>query len=285
MFGVNVESSRSEIAEDFAPEVESDVGTSEIRCGFTRMNVQKHSVASVVFLFIVGFVIPAEAQFRGGGDDGGRGGRGGPGGGFRGGPGGGGPGGGFRGGPGGGFGGPPGGGTRGRGEGGRGGFDPSSFLSRLDANGNGKIDPDEQQGPASMLIQRLQSVDSSIRPGESISLSRITDAFNKMRGERASGSDDPRSRGSRTSAADEAMEPELLVPGFGTEAEPIPLMGFGPAAEMLSSVVVTEADLREARERLSRYDRNRDGALTKEEMTRFFGQPDGFRSQQGWSID
>ncbi len=72
--------------------------------------------------------------------------------------------GGFRGGGGEGFRGGGGEGFRGGGgEGGRGGFDPSSFLSRLDANGNGQLDPDEMQGPlASCLSEWLGTIPRSI---------------------------------------------------------------------------------------------------------------------------
>ncbi|NNE01096.1 MAG: EF-hand domain-containing protein [Pirellulaceae bacterium] len=208
---------------------------------------------------------------RGGGDfGGGRGGGGGPGAGGRGG--GGGPG-------GGGFGGMRGGtgGTRGGG-----GFDPSGFLSRLDANGNGILDPDEQQGPAQFLISRMQQSDPSIKPGQPISIKKVTESFNKMREQRDSGNDPRGSRGGG-SAADDALEVELLVPGFGIESEPIPLMGFGPAAELLT-VVVTEADKKEAAERMRRYDRNRDGFLTKDEVSssRFAGNPMDFdRNKDG----
>ena len=254
------------------------------------MNSSKITVTVGVFAILLVLHSPVFAQFPGGRGD--RGGRGGDGGGFRGGgP----PGGGFgdrggRGGPpGGGFGdrggrgGPPGGfGSRGSRGGPGGGFDPSGFLSRLDANGNGKLDPDEQQGPAQFLIQRLQSVDPSIKPGQPISIQRVTESFQKMREQREQGDSRDRDRGRSSSASDEALTPELLVPGFGSEAPPPTLLGFGPAAEMLS-VAVTDADRKEARDRLRRYDRNRDGVLTKEELSsRFSGNPMDFdRNKDG----
>ena len=69
----------------------------------------------------------------------------------------------------------------------RGGFDPSSFLSRLDANGNGVLDPSEQQGPAQFLIGRMAQSDPSIKAGQPIPLKKITDGFQKMREQRESG--------------------------------------------------------------------------------------------------
>jgi hypothetical protein len=75
--------------------------------------------------------------------------------------------------------------------------------------------------------------------------------------------------------------PELLVPGFGLDETPEPLLGFGPTAEMLA-VEVTEEDEREAAERLRRYDRNRDGYLTSQEVSRFSGNPMDFdRNRDG----
>lgn len=225
--------------------------------------------------------LPVIAQRPGGDERGGFGGRGGSseGGGFRGGP----PGGGFggRGGfgggpPGGGFGGGPPSGGRG-GSSGRGGFDPSSFLSRLDTNGNGVLDPDEQQGPAQFMIQRMQSSDPSIKPGQPIPLKKITDGFQKMREQQGGGDSDP-----NRPSDDDLLTPELLVPGFGIESDPIPLMGFGAAAEMLS-VAVTEADEREANDMIRRFDRNRDGVLSGDEISsRFSGNPLDFdRNKDG----
>jgi Ca2+-binding EF-hand superfamily protein len=165
----------------------------------------------------------------------------------------------------------------------RGGFDPSSFLSRLDRNNNGTIDPDEQQGPAQFLIRRVQSVDPDIKPGEPISLKRITDAFEKMRSGRGGDDDDSRDRGRRGSDDDDdGLTPELLVPGFGVETGPPMLAGFGPAAEMME-VVVTDKDRDEARNTIRRFDRNRNGVLDREEISsRFSGNPMDFdRNKDG----
>ena len=163
----------------------------------------------------------------------------------------------------------------------RGGFDPSGFLSRLDRNGNGTLDPDEQQGPAQFLIQRLQSVDPSIKSGQPISIKRVTEAFQKSRGgdsggDSKGGSSDPRR------SSDDALTADLLVPDFRVETDPVMLPGFGPTAEMMS-VAVTDADRNEARQTLGRYDRNRDGVLTKDELSsRFSGNPMDFdRNKDG----
>lgn len=263
------------------------------------MNTAK-LISSLAFSFVFAVSVNAQPPGRGGSDaGGGRGSRGGDaGGGFGGGRGGGGDAGGrggFGGGrgggdAGGGFGGGRGGGDAGGGRGGapggggstRGG-DPSAFLARLDTNGNGVIDVSEQQGPAQFIISRMSQSDPSIKAGQPISIKKISESFTKAREARASGTTNPR-------AADDAMEIELLVPGFGVEEMPEPLMGFGAAAEMLS-IAVSAEDEREAAERMRRYDSNRDGYLTAKETERFAGNPmdfdrnkDGKLSQQELAV-
>ena len=151
----------------------------------------------------------------------------------------------------------------------------------MDANGNGVLDVNEQQGPAQFVIGRVQQYDPSIKGGQPIPLKKLTDAFNKAREQRDSGND-PRGGSGGTSAADEALETELLVPGFGVEQELVPIMGFGPTAELLA-VIVTDADRREAADRMRRYDRNRDGFISKDELSsRFAGNPMDFdRNRDG----
>jgi len=156
-----------------------------------------------------------------------------------------------------------------RSDGRRRGFDPSSFLERLDRNGNGQLDPDEQQGPARFLIRRLESQDSSIRAGSPIPLSRLTKAFEQMRRGRTSddGDRDDRSRRRSSRRSDELDEPEPLVPGFGTENAPMLLPGFGPEADRFQVAVLPE-DQDAARRAMRRYDRDRDGLLDGREISR-----------------
>lgn len=222
---------------------------------------------------------------RGDRDRGDRGARGDDRGGFRGGPPGGFPGGGFPGGgppgggfPGGGFpgGGPPGGGF----PGGGGGFDPNSFIERLDRNGNGMLDPDEMEGSAGFIISRLQRDDPSIRTDRPIPISKIKEAFDRMRAARESGGTSSPSGGSdrgrddSTERLNAAMTAPALVPGFGGEAPVLPpVLGFGSSAELMS-VEVTPADLKEAEDRLERYDRDKNGFLAGDELSsRWSGNP------------
>ncbi|HAY79969.1 MAG TPA: hypothetical protein DCY79_09220, partial [Planctomycetaceae bacterium] len=57
-------------------------------------------------------------------------------------------------------------------QGGRGGFGggPADFLRRLDRNGNGVLDPEEQQGPAGFILQRMQANNPKIVPGKPIKI-------------------------------------------------------------------------------------------------------------------
>ena len=188
---------------------------------------------------------------RGGGDRGGRGGggeRGGPGGGFGGGP------------PGGGFGG-RGGGDRGGFGGSRGGFDPSAMISRLDRNGNGTIDPEENTGFAAAMISRLAQRDPSIDTSKPIPISKLSASVSAAAASRGGGE-----RGGPPSSTPASSEPELLVPDFSPDVEPALPEGFGAINDALFSVKVEDRDIKEGEERIRRYDRNKDGKLSAEEL-------------------
>ncbi len=183
------------------------------------------------------------------------------------------------------------------GRGGRGGFDPSSFLSRMDANGDGIIDVDEQKGPAQFMLSRLQSYDPGLKLGKPIPLSSITKTFEKARAARESGRgyegrgrgrgddrDRDRERNDRE-AADQAMTVELLVPGFGDHEDmlaQLPLQGFGAHAELLL-IEVTEEDEKTAASRIRSFDKNKNGVLEKDEFSKdFAGNPMDFdRNRDG----
>jgi len=150
------------------------------------------------------------------------------------------------------------------------------MIDRMDRNNNGMIDPDEMEGPAQMMISRLQREDPSIRTDRPIPVAKIKEAFEQMRGGRGSGDRgegagfDPREQ------INAALTPAPLVPGFGAPQVLEPVLGFGPTAELLS-VEVTPADLKSAEETLQRYDRNRDGFISGEEVSRrWSGNPMDF---------
>ena len=144
-------------------------------------------------------------------------------------------------------------------EGGFGGFDPSQFLGRMDRNGNGMLDLDEMEGPARFMIERMARGNPSIDMTKPIPLSKITEAFQAMR----SGG----SSSFSSSSSDEAMsEATTLVPGFGIKKEKVPVPGFGSNATAIN-IRVEEQDIRDADERMGRYDTNRDGVLDSSEVT------------------
>lgn len=176
------------------------------------------------------------------------------------------------------------GGDQGGDRGGGGGFDPSGFLDRLDQNKNGMLDPDEMQGPAQFMVSRLQRDDPSIRADKPIPLKKFREAFDKMRGggDRwggGGGESSDEARKATEQKISEAMIATPLVPGFGSPEEDLmrePLLGFGPAAEMMA-VEVTAKDQQDAEENLRRSDRNSDGVLSGDELSsRWSGNPMDF---------
>lgn len=143
----------------------------------------------------------------------------------------------------------------------RGGFDPSSMLSRLDTNQNGQLDPDEMQGPARFMLERMAQGNPRLDMSKPIPLSTITAEFERMRSERMGGE----WSGSLSSGDSDTAAETVLVPGFGTSKSLTPPKGFGSKADV-PSVKVEEADMAEAEERVRRYDRNRDNLLDEEEI-------------------
>ena len=83
-----------------------------------------------------------------------------------------------------------GGGDRG-GDRGGGGFDPSSFLTRMDANGNGMLDPEEAQGPARFMLDRMARDNPNIDLSKPIPMSTLTEALQRMRSGGSSSSGSP----------------------------------------------------------------------------------------------
>ncbi len=180
------------------------------------------------------------------------------------------PGGGDRGGqPGvGGRGGPPGGDRGGQPSG---GFDPAAMLSRLDANGNGSIDPDEMQGPARFMLDRLgrdnPEIAAAMSASKAIPLSKITKTIEKMRGDSGgSSSNNNNNNSGNSSSGSTPKEPEPLVPGFGIKKEVTSILGFGVDGSLSAAVKIEDRDLKEAAERMQRYDNNKDGILDEKEI-------------------
>jgi hypothetical protein len=165
---------------------------------------------------------------------------------------------------GGGMGGSPfGGGMGGPMGGGMGGFDPSAMLARFDRNGNKMLDPDETQGPAGFFLQRMAQSNPKIDLSKPIPLETIAGEFDRMRQERM-GMGGESFGGAPTDQ--EPTGPKPLVPTFGIPTTLGTVPGFGTQSGGEAPVEVTTRDLREAEDRMGRYDRNADGFLSAEEI-------------------
>ena len=104
-----------------------------------------------------------------------------------------------------------------------------------------------------------------------IPIDTIIAEVERMRGGGAGG---PGGGGSEEAISESSSnEPQLLVPDFRLSYSPPAVPGFGSTSGA-PSVKVTDRDRAEAEERLRRYDRNRDGFLTPDEL-----------SQGRWSDD
>ena len=155
----------------------------------------------------------------------------------------------------------------------------SDFISRMDANGNGSLDPDEQ-GRLRPLLERISSArrergETSLDLSRPIAIRRLSDEMNRMREQREQGGSSRGSQGRGGSSnlgrgdSGNLSKTELppLVPDFLFEEEVyIPLPGFGPEGER-NTVNVTEADRKEAAQTMKRYDKNGDSVLSKDEIS------------------
>jgi Ca2+-binding EF-hand superfamily protein len=158
------------------------------------------------------------------------------------------------------------------------------MLSRMDANGNGSLDPEELQGPARFMLDRLgrdnEEISKALASGKPISISKITKAIETVRSGDSGNSSRSNSNNPPTNGTSATAEPEPLVPGFGVKTEPKPVLGFGPEGnDPAAAVVIEERDLKDATERIERYDKNKDGILDESEVA------EGRWSDNPWSFD
>ena len=133
---------------------------------------------------------------------------------------------------------------------------PAEFLRWLDRNRNGTIEPNEIVGSYGARIKELARSNRDLDFSRPIPIERLMRAF--------SGASSSRSTPYSTPPSSD-LEP--LVPGFGTETEAPPVLGFG-ANDDLFSIEVSDQDRRTADDRFRRYDSNRDGYLSREELAR-----------------
>ncbi|OYW12966.1 MAG: hypothetical protein B7Z55_17640, partial [Planctomycetales bacterium 12-60-4] len=120
---------------------------------------------------------------------------------------------------------------------------------------NKMIDPEEAEGPAKFFLERLAQSNPKIDLKRPVPLDLLTKEMEKMRGG-PGGGPEPQSG---------PAKPELLVPDFSLDSVPPVVEGFGSTSSMFN-VKVEERDLKEAEDRIRRYDRNNDGILSKEEI-------------------
>jgi len=125
------------------------------------------------------------------------------------------------------------------------------------------LDPEEAQGPARFMLDRMARDNPKIDISKPIPMSTLTEAFQRMRGGGGGG-------GGGDGRPDDELalinEKSSLVAGFSSKMEIIPVPGFGTMAETTSSIRVEEQDLREAEDRIKRYDKNADSALDEAEL-------------------
>jgi Ca2+-binding EF-hand superfamily protein len=131
----------------------------------------------------------------------------------------------------------------------------------MDSNGNGMLDPDEMQGRARSMVERFApGLDTS----RAVSFDQIRRAVEKNR-EEGSGSNDRKKSGE-----------EPLVPGFGEEIALEPILEFGVAAESFTATP-NEEDMERAEQTIQRYDENRNGQLETDEIRRGRWSDDPYR--------
>lgn len=156
------------------------------------------------------------------------------------------------------------------------------MIRRFDRNANNMIDPDEVVGPAGFFLQRMAQSNPKIDPSRPIPIDLILGEVDRFRGGMMGGAG-PGS-GEDDAYLPAANEPELLVPDFRLPSNPEPIQGFGSVSTSGSRMPVNDRDKAEAEERLRRYDRNRDGFLTPDELSqgRWSGDPMQFdRNRDG----
>ncbi len=130
------------------------------------------------------------------------------------------------------------------------------MLKRFDRNGNNMIEPDEAQGPAQFFLQRLAQNNSDIDLSKPVPIELLVGEMDRMRGGRGGEGEDD---------ASGPKEPELLVPDFSLKSEPQPIPGFGTGSSLFN-VKIDERDTKEAEDRMRRYDRDKDGQLSADEL-------------------
>ncbi len=143
----------------------------------------------------------------------------------------------------------------------QGNFDPRRWLEQLDANQNGKLDPQELTGRArEFAAPKLKEL--GFNPDQPISIKSITRAVEKNRAAKNAGP---------PAVPGFGMTPEMtLVPGFDVELGSA-LAGIGTLEERYAPRVLARLQ-----QTLDRYDKNKDGILDQKEIAEakwIYGDP------------
>ncbi len=126
----------------------------------------------------------------------------------------------------------------------------AEWVRRIDANGNGYIEPNEMSERAKSFLSRF-SADYGIDLNTTQSVRRVEDAARQYFERRSRESTPP------------PMAPMPAIRGFGPDPDQAIIPDFGTPEIKVPYLAV---DLTEADEALSRFDRNRDGNLTFDEI-------------------
>ena len=135
-----------------------------------------------------------------------------------------------------------------------------SFLEKIDANGNGSIEPDEMSGNTKAFLSKL-GVDS----GKAVKISKVISKSKKANG-KSSEAEKPTPKRAQN---------ELKVPGFGAEKKSATVRSFSAANSISKAGKTYSKNILEQTQRtLERYDRNEDGVLDESELNRVrWGSP------------
>ncbi|MEQ8785358.1 MAG: proprotein convertase P-domain-containing protein [Pirellulaceae bacterium] len=146
----------------------------------------------------------------------------------------------------------------------------NDYLRRLDDNGNGRLDPSEMSDRTRSFLQRVAEA-SGLRMNESHSIDRWDRAFREYDERRRNGG----SSGGSSQGGGSRSDASSLVPGFGPDENTPVVPGFGADADI--HIAYLPEDLDDAKSRLARDDRNRDGAIDEAEARRArWGERDPF---------
>ena len=118
-----------------------------------------------------------------------------------------------------------------------------------------------------MFLDRFVGSLPGIDLTKPVSISKLSQAFDRLREQRERGGGDSSSSGGSSRGGSSSATVEPLVPGFGVDELLDLPPGFGADGELFTVKVIGK-DNDEAAERFRRYDTNKDGYLDRAEISR-----------------